>query len=120
MPPSDKVNTQLTPLSDLDKDYSEDYPGVAPELFWCVANQTNRVALCQGFYGVWKGRDDEWWFPAMGYTSKPPYVYKNKRLAIIRAIESDFGLKKRLATIEAQVDEIDRLDKTSTPYDVIT
>lgn len=111
------MNDQLNPLSDLDKDYSEDYPGVEPELFWCVANQSNRVALCQGFLGVWAGRDDEWWFPAMGYTSKPPFVYKDKSRAILRALEGDFGIKKKLATLEEQVDEIERLSNTSTPYD---
>lgn len=113
------MNDQLNPLSDLDKDYSDQFPGVDPELFWCVANQTNRVALCQGFLGVWAGRDDEYWFPAMGYTSNPPYVYKQKSQAIARALEGDFGIKAKLAKIEAQVDEIERLSNTSTIFDTL-
>jgi hypothetical protein len=64
--------------------------GIEPEEFWVVSNLypvRGYPMKVQGFLGAYAGRPNDYWCPAVQFTTSEPYIYRTAADAIICALD---------------------------------
>lgn len=87
------------------KEYRNQFPNVDPEVFWVVDNNYLPVQA-QGFLGVWEGREDQYYFPQVGFTTSRDFIYTTYRDACREAYKR---VQKQIDKFETKLAQINAI-----------